>query len=243
MLVFARTLRSDLARLTMEHRFAVEEMLTKVSILREEFRHMHRYNPIEHVTSRIKSPQSIVEKLVRKGCELSIRSIRQNITDIAGIRITCSFITDTYRILDTLTAQHDLRVISLKDYIAAPKPNGYKSLHALLEIPVFLSDGPVPVTVEVQIRTIAMDFWASLEHKIYYKYDRAVPDHLVAGLTEAAAVAERLDQRMEQFHTEIHGSSSARIDDTPAAGNLDDALLHQLWNLSRQASETDQGNT
>ncbi|CAM3782376.1 GTP pyrophosphokinase family protein [Smaragdicoccus niigatensis] len=201
-----RRLRDEVSRFTMEYRFAIDEVLTKVSILREEFLHLQRYNPIEHVTSRIKKPESIVEKATRQGCGASLASIREGITDIAGVRITCSFIDDTYRVLEAITRQDDVRVISVKDYIANPKPNGYKSLHAIIEIPVFLSSGPVAVPVELQIRTIAMDFWASLEHKIYYKFQGEVPSHLVQELSAAAEIAGELDRRMEQLHTEVHGS-------------------------------------
>ncbi|HEY0188969.1 MAG TPA: GTP pyrophosphokinase family protein [Cellulomonas sp.] len=237
MVTFARQLRDDFGRLIMEHQFGVDEVLTKVSILQQEFVHLHRYNPIEHISSRVKSPQSILDKVLRRGVEPSVEAIRANLTDIAGIRITCSFIADTYRILDTLTAQDDIRVITVKDYIAHPKPNGYKSLHAIIEIPVFLSTGPVPVVVEVQIRTIAMDFWASLEHKIYYKYDGAVPGHLTSSLAEAAAVAEQLDRRMEELHTEVRGAEP----DVPQGGGgqlVDDRMLEHVWRLSRARADS-----
>lgn len=224
-----RRLRRDFSRLLMHHQFGINEMLTKVTILREEFVHMHRYNPIEHVSSRIKSPQSLLGKIRKRGLALDIDVIKANITDIAGIRITCSFIADTYRVLDALTAQDDIRVVEIKDYIKSPKPNGYKSLHAILEVPIFLTDGPVPVICEVQIRTIAMDFWASLEHKIHYKYDGAVPDHLVAELTQAAIAANELDLKMEQLNAEVHGSDTDDPDD-----RLDEEALRLLWSLSQQ---------
>lgn len=223
---FARRMRVEFPRFLMEYRFAVDEVLTKVSILREEFLHLHRYNPIEHVSSRVKSPQSLLEKIARRGVRPELEEIRARITDIAGIRITCSFIADTYRILETLTSQDDVRVLEVKDYIASPKPNGYKSLHAILEIPVFLSSGAVPVTVEVQIRTIAMDFWASLEHKIHYKYEGEVPERLVEELRQAADAADQLDRRMEQLHAEVHGG------DGDAPGDLDDDVLRRLWELA-----------
>ncbi len=230
---FARRMREDFARLMMEYRFAVDEVLTKVTILRDEFLHLHRYNPIEHVSSRVKTAKSILEKVVRRRLDPSLPEIREKITDIAGIRITCSFVADTYHILDALTSQDDVRVLEIKDYIQDPKPSGYKSLHAIIEIPVFLSTGAVAVPVEVQIRTIAMDFWASLEHKIFYKYDGAVPDHLAADLADAAQAAEQLDHRMEQLHTEAHSSSEeADTDANPV--DIDDALLHNLWELSKQ---------
>lgn len=236
MVAYARQMREDFSRFMMAYQFGVEEVLTKVGILRKEFLYLHRYNPIEHITSRIKSPESILDKVARRGLAPSLDSIREHITDIAGVRITCSFIADTYRVLDALTSQDDVRVLTVKDYIAQPKPNGYKSLHAIIEIPVFLSTGPVPVTVEVQIRTIAMDFWASLEHKIFYKYDGDVPAHLADELSEAAAAAEHLDRRMEQLHAEVHGSPAA-IANEPASTELDEALLQRLWELSQRHAE------
>lgn len=233
MVAFIRRMREAFIRMQMEHQFAVDEVLTKVSILRQEFLHLHRYNPIEHVGSRVKSAASILDKAMRRDLELTPEAIRAGITDIAGVRITCSFIADTYRVLDTLASQSDVRIITVKDYIAHPKPNGYKSLHAIIEIPVFLSTGPVPVTVEVQIRTIAMDFWASLEHKIYYKYHGEVPEHLTASLTEAAGVATQLDRRMEQLHHEVQVATPATSDDIATVDGIDEQLLLFLWEHTR----------
>ena len=200
-----RALSDQMQRFLLEYRFGMQEVETKLGILRDEFHHMHDYNPIEHVSSRVKSPDSIVGKVARKGLDPDFDTIRERITDIAGVRVTCSFVTDVYRLFDLLTAQDDVTVRRVKDYIAQPKPNGYQSLHAVLEVPVFLSTGRVVVPVEVQFRTIAMDFWASLEHKIYYKYDNQVPDRLVAELKDAADSAAALDHRMERLHRELHG--------------------------------------
>jgi putative GTP pyrophosphokinase len=205
-----RELRDELQRFMMEYRFGLQEVETKIDILRDEFLLTHDYNPIEHVSSRVKSPDSLVEKVQRKGIDGDFASIRQSITDIAGIRITCSFTADVYRLFDLLTAQDDVRVLQVKDYIASPKPNGYKSLHAILEVPVFLSTGRIEVPVEVQFRTIAMDFWASLEHKIYYKYATRVPDELLASLKDAADTAAELDARMERLHRQIRGGSAGQ---------------------------------
>lgn len=205
----ARELRDEFQRFLHEYEFGMREVETKISILRDEFAHHHAYNPIEHVKSRVKSPDSIVEKVARRGIEPDFASIREHITDIAGVRVTCSFVADVYRLFDLLTAQDDITVRIVKDYIAAPKANGYRSLHAILEVPVFLSTGPLMVPVEVQFRTIAMDFWASLEHKIYYKYSQQVPAHLVDSLTAAASAASELDTRMEQLHREAHGAVAA----------------------------------
>lgn len=235
MVAAARQLRREFDLIRMENEFAIEEILTKVSILRKEFVHLHRYNPIEHINSRVKSPASTLKKVARLGVDPTPAGIREAVKDIAGVRITCSFIADTYRVLDALTSQADVRVLTIKDYIKYPKPNGYKSLHALIEIPVFLSTGPVQVTVEVQVRTIAMDFWASLEHKIFYKYSGAVPEHLVESLTTAAKMSERLDEQMEQLYTEVRDSQTS--DDGEDEGRLDEHMLLRLWQSAAAASE------
>ncbi|HWU28881.1 MAG TPA: GTP pyrophosphokinase family protein [Microbacterium sp.] len=198
----AKQLRDQFQRFLREYEFGMREVETKISILRDEFTHMHAYNPIEHVSSRLKSPDGIVEKVARKGIDPDFDVIRREITDIAGVRVTCSFVTDVYRLFELFTRQDDITVLMVKDYIAEPKPNGYRSLHAIVEVPVFLSTGAIPVPVEVQFRTIAMDFWASLEHKIHYKFDGRVPAHLVQSLTEAADAAGELDLRMERLHRE-----------------------------------------
>lgn len=206
-----REMRDGLQRFLMEYRFGLQEVETKIGILRDEFLLTHDYNPIEHVSSRVKSPDSLVEKVQRKGVDADFASIRRAITDIAGVRITCSFVADVYRLFDLLTAQDDVRLVEVKDYIAEPKANGYKSLHAIVEVPVFLSSGRIEVPVEVQFRTIAMDFWASLEHKIYYKYDTRVPEELMASLKDAADTAAELDERMERLHGAIRGGGARAI--------------------------------
>lgn len=208
----ARALRNEFQRFLREYEFGMREVETKISILRDEFTHHHAYNPIEHVKSRLKTPDSIVEKVARKGLEPDFDTVRAEITDIAGVRVTCSFVSDVYRLFELLTAQHDLTVRTVKDYISTPKENGYRSLHAIVEVPVFLSTGPVPVPVEVQFRTIAMDFWASLEHKIHYKFSGQVPTHLVQSLTEAAGTAGELDRRMERLHHEVHAANQPAVD-------------------------------
>lgn len=201
-------LRLEFTRFMLQYQFAVEEVTTKISILREEFRLLHDYNPIEHVGSRVKSPESIIGKISRKNCDPSFGAIRDNITDIAGIRVTCSFTTDVYRLFEMLTNQSDITVLQVKDYIAIPKPNGYRSLHALVEVPVFLSDSVRQVIVELQFRTIAMDFWASLEHKIYYKYKSTPPPGVLDSLSEAAETAHRLDSLMEDLHRQVHAADT-----------------------------------
>lgn len=200
-----RAARDEVQRFLLPYQFGLKEIETKVEILRDEFLQLHDYNPIEHISSRVKSADSLVAKVGRKGIDGDFDSIREHITDIAGVRVTCSFVADTYRLFDLLTQQDDIEVYSVKDYIADPKPNGYKSLHAIVRVPVFLSTGRVDVPVEVQFRTIAMDFWASLEHKIYYKFERQVPESLLAELKDAAASAAELDERMQRLHRQVHG--------------------------------------
>jgi putative GTP pyrophosphokinase len=187
------------------YKFGLAEIETKVKILAEELAHKGRGNLIEHVSPRLKTPPSIAAKAARIGCPLAADDIRARIRDIAGIRIVCSFVSDVYTVADMLTGQLDVKLLQTKDYIAVPKPNGYRSLHLIVEIPVFLSDRAVTVPVEVQLRTVAMDFWASLEHKIHYKYDAEVPAALGDELAAAAEDAARLDERMERLHREVHG--------------------------------------
>ncbi|WP_240703043.1 GTP pyrophosphokinase [Cohnella luojiensis] len=201
----------------MMYKFALDSLETKMDILKEEFQFLHDYNPIEHTKSRLKSPESILSKINRKGCDISFPSIKSHIKDIAGLRITCSFVTDIYRISEMLRSQSDLTIVETKDYIKKPKPNGYQSLHMIVEVPVYMSDRHENVCVEVQIRTIAMDFWASLEHKIYYKYTEGVPPRLLQELKEAADSAAALDKQMERLHNEISEIKENK-DNAAAAG-------------------------
>jgi len=182
--------------LLLVHQFAVEEMRTKLTILDEEFKNNHAYNPIEHIRYRVKKPQSIKEKLLRIGLEPTIENARDYIFDIAGIRIICAFTADIYIVLELLSRQSEFKIVEIKDYIEHPKENGYKSLHVHIEYPVFLSSGIVPTRVEIQFRTIAMDFWASIEHKIYYKYREKAPKMLQAELKGCADLIASLDERM-----------------------------------------------
>ncbi len=196
--------KREMVRFMMAYEFAVEEISTKISILQQEFQHIHEYNPIEHVKSRVKSPESIFKKIQKKKLPLELPVIQDQIRDIAGIRINCSFVTDIYRVANMLTEQRDITLIERKDYIQNPKPNGYKSLHLIAQIPIFMSDRVENVYIEIQIRTIAMDFWASLEHKIYYKYNKSIPRVLQDELRNAAFTANELDERMERIHEEVN---------------------------------------
>ncbi len=182
---------------------ALKQIQTKMEILNDEFQHVHRYNPIEHIKSRIKTPESIVKKLKRYGYESTIENMIKYVNDIAGIRIICSFSSDIYRIADMVAEQKDIKVLSVKDYITYPKASGYKSYHMLVSVPVYLSDRIVDTKVEVQIRTVAMDFWASLEHKMHYKFEGDAPEHIKQELIECARMVSDLDARMLYLNEEI----------------------------------------
>lgn len=198
--------------LLLVHQFAVEEIRTKLNILDEEFRNIHDYNPIEHIRYRVKKPQSIKEKLQRIGFEPSIENAKKHIFDIAGIRIICAFTADIYNVLELLSRQSDFKIVEIKDYIENPKENGYKSLHVHIEYPVFLSSGVVPTRVEIQFRTIAMDFWASIEHKIYYKYREKAPKMIQAELKGCADLIASLDDRMFNLKKIINDLESKEIE-------------------------------
>lgn len=182
---------------------ALKEINTKIEILNDEFQHIHHYNPIEHIKSRIKTPKSIVNKLKKNGYEVTIQNMVKYINDIAGVRITCSFTSDIYLIADMLAKQSDLQVISLKDYIKHPKDSGYKSYHMLVSVPVYLTSGVADTLVEIQIRTVAQDFWASLEHKIYYKFEGRAPEYISRELQECAKIVSQLDDRMLSLNNTI----------------------------------------
>ena len=182
---------------------ALKEVATKLEILNDEFVHVHKYNPIEYIKSRIKTPESIVKKLRRHNLEVSVENMIGHIKDVAGIRIVCSFTSDIYRIAEMIGKQNDLTVISVKDYIKNPKDSGYKSFHMLVSVPIFLSDRVVDTKVEIQIRTIAMDFWASLEHKIYYKFEGNAPAYISEDLRDCANIVADLDAKMLQLNEAV----------------------------------------
>lgn len=182
---------------------ALKEINTKIEILNNEFKQTHRYNPIEHVNSRIKSPESIAKKIRHCNRELTIENVVKYINDVAGIRIICSFTSDIYRIADAIAKQNDVEVLKVKDYLIQPKENGYMSYHMIVTVPIFLSNEVVKTKVEIQIRTIAMDFWASLEHKIYYKFEGNAPESIRSELKECAMIASYLDNKMLGLNEEI----------------------------------------
>ena len=192
---------------------ALKSINTKIDILNNEFIQLYNRNPIEHVTSRLKTPQSIVKKLQSKGKEVDIENMIEHISDIAGIRIICSFMSDIYPIAEKIAKQADVTVLYVKDYIKNPKDNGYKSYHMVVTVPVYLGDGKIDTKVEIQIRTIAMDFWATLEHKIAYKFEGHAPDYLESELKACADMVHMLDAKMyslNQAITEFGGEEAPK---------------------------------
>lgn len=182
----------------------IKEIKTKLEILDSEFKIKYDHNPIHHIESRLKKPDSIAKKLIEKDLDVTYDNIVDNIRDIAGIRVICNYVEDVYVVARLLTNQDDIKLIQQKDYIQNPKPSGYRSLHLVLEIPIFLAEGPKPICVEVQIRTIAMDFWASLEHKLKYKTKNKVPDDIKEELKECAISISELDERMQNIYNRLN---------------------------------------
>lgn len=195
--------RQELTKFLLKYKFAIQEIETKIKILNEELKTLNDYNPIENISSRLKTPESLLNKVIKKGIPFELETIEKNIRDIAGIRITCSFISDIYAVYEMLQKQSDIEIIEVKDYIQNPKPNGYQSLHLIVRIPVFLSEEKELVTAEIQIRTVAMDFWASLEHKIFYKYNNDVPQRIKEELLSTALRSAELDRQMERLNIEV----------------------------------------
>ena len=194
---------SGFMELMMQYRCALMEVETKLNVLNAEFTMKNNRNPFESIKSRIKTPKSILEKLQRKGFEISVKGIEENLADVAGIRVICSFPDDIYATAKMLTDQDDIRVLEVKDYIINPKPNGYRSLHLILEVPIFLSNEKKNMKVEVQFRTIAMDFWASLEHKLKYKKNIENAEEISKELQRCAEASSKLDLRMQALRDRI----------------------------------------
>lgn len=182
----------------------IKEIKTKLEILDDEFKVRYDHNPIHHMDYRLKSPKSLMGKAQKKNIPLTRNAITTNITDIAGVRVICNYVDDIYRIADLLTTQDDITLLKMKDYIKCPKENGYRSLHLVVEVPIFLAEKKQPVPVEIQIRTIAMDFWASLEHELKYKSDNNVPLEVQNELLECANTITSLDYKMQQIHNQMH---------------------------------------
>ncbi len=190
----------------MMYNCAIKEVQTKFEILNDELSTMHNRNPIEMIKSRIKSPESIIEKLYRKDFPINIESVLENINDVAGIRVICSFIDDIYEVAHMLVSQDDVKLVEVKDYIKNPKENGYRSYHMIVEVPVFFSNRKQNMRVEVQLRTIAMDFWASLEHKMKYKKDIKNADEIFDELRMCADIIAKTDTKMQNINKRISNS-------------------------------------
>ena len=183
----------------------IKEVRTKLEILDDEFHNRFSHNPIHHMEWRLKSPKSIVEKMKRRHLPISIDYIKENIEDIAGVRVICNYVKDIYRMADLLLRQDDINLLKVKDYIKNPKENGYRSLHLVVEVPVYLAEEKKMVTVEIQIRTIAMDFWATLEHSLRYKNKDEVSDDIRQRLFDCAEIITEIDQEMEAIHNKLKG--------------------------------------
>ena len=195
--------QKEWTRLLLMSKFGIDEVETKLNIINEEFHFLHSYNPIEHITSRSKDPQNIIQKLKRMGMEPTLENARMYLNDIGGVRVICSLIEDVYSIARLLARQNDIKVLKIKDYIKNPKPNGYRSYHMIVEMPVYLTDRISPVRIEVQIRTVAMDLWAGLEHKIYYKSGLEIPQELKDEIKQAADDMAAIDQRLCKIKAQI----------------------------------------
>lgn len=200
----------EYVRLMSYYRGAILEIETKFKVLNIEFNAQFSRNPIETIKTRLKTPGSIYEKLRRLGKPITVESIETELSDVAGVRVICSFVDDIYSLADMLAAQDDIRVIRVKDYIKNPKPSGYRSLHMVVEVPIFLSSGKRPMRVEVQLRTIAMDFWASLEHKLRYKKDipAAHAQEIAQELYMCAEVVSHTDEQMLSIRQQIESAGS-----------------------------------
>lgn len=202
---FMRENRLPLDTLMAYYRCAIMEVETKFRVLNEQFSLRYDHNPIESIKTRVKSMESIMKKVRRKNIPLTLESVEKTIWDIAGVRVVCSFIDDIYELAECLLQQDDITLIERKDYIKNPKESGYRSLHLIVEVPIFLQNEKRPMKVEVQLRTIAMDFWASLEHKIRYKknFNNAEIEQIACELNECARQSAELDERMENIRNRI----------------------------------------
>lgn len=193
----------EFSRLMTYYRCAMMEIETKFNVLNEEYSLAHDRNPISSIKTRLKSFPSISEKLARRGIDNSIEAIEENLNDIAGVRVICSFPEDVYDLVDALLKQDDIELIEKKDYIKNPKPNGYRSLHIIVGIPIFLAHEKRIMKVEIQLRTIAMDFWASLEHQLRYKKDTTFTEKMASELLECAEMSTRLDNKMDMLRKKV----------------------------------------
>ncbi len=204
--IFRQTAK-QFEELMMMYTSAIRGVRTKLEVLNDEFQIKRSHNPIAYIKYRVKKPKSIMEKLKRRGYPVNLESVEENLHDVAGVRVICNYVQDIYIVADMLTSQSDIILLQVKDYIANPKPNGYRSLHLVVAVPVFFSDGCRHMKVEVQIRTIAMDFWATLEHQLRYKTGGAVSEETVRELTDCAEVIAETDIRMQNIYNNLQGAA------------------------------------
>lgn len=207
-------LRREYAQIEGVYEAAIREINARLQTLDREFSFRHLHNPIHHIESRVKSLRSIVMKLHSIGCPISISSAKKNLHDIAGVRVVCRYVDDIYRIAELLLSQDDVSLILEKDYIQNPKPNGYRSLHIVVDVPVYMSRGKLFMPVEIQIRTVAMDFWATLEHGIRYKSTDEVPQSIVDELRACADVITETDYKMQAIFKALQMVGD-RVDESP----------------------------
>ena len=222
---WVRTNASPYQELMAFYRCAMMEVETKFNVLNEELSLRYDRNPIEAVKTRLKTPESVIEKLARKGCPLSVESIEENISDIAGVRVICAFPSDIYNLSEMFLRQDDITLLEEKDYFKTPKENGYRSLHLVVETPIFLHDSKRTMKVEVQFRTISMDWWASLEHKIRYKKDLVPSEEIDRELLDLAEISAELDIRMERIMNRAEFTNSQKRSAAEAMWN---SLLSQV---------------
>ncbi len=215
------------------YRSAIREVRTTLDTMNDEFQFIYRYNPIEYITSRIKAPESIVRKLQREGYESTIENMVEYVNDIAGLRVVCSFTSDIYRLAEMIGKQNGFSILYVKDFIKYPKESGYRSYHMHISVPVQTSRGIVPTKVELQIRTIAMDFWASLEHKIYYKFEGDAPEYISQDLRSCASIVARLDEKMQSLNEAVMEVEEEEQRRQEAAA---DEALHMLQGSREESS-------
>ncbi len=192
--------KSQIQELMLKYEFALKTLETQLDVLIKEFEFTHQYNPVEHIKSRIKSEQSALKKLDKKGLEYSVENIFNHVHDMIGIRIVCSFLSDVYDIVNMIKNSPQLKLKEEKDYIKYPKDTGYISYHLIVLVPIYLNENTEYIEAEIQIRTVAMDFWASLDHKIQYKYPKELPDHVKEELYQCSLTIKELDNRMNQLN-------------------------------------------
>ncbi len=198
-------LLDDIFRERIIYESALHEIKLRLETLKVSFRMNELYNPIEHIKVRLKEPKSLLRKVYIRDIPLDIDSVKENILDIAGVRIVCTFKNDIYKLAEYICKYEDITVLNIKDYVENPKPSGYQSYHMLIELPIYMSEGKKTCKVEIQIRTLAMDFWAALEHKIKYKYDLSIPTDIKEELYECSKIASSLDENMLHLHKKVHG--------------------------------------